>query len=153
MLEFDQAWCARCRCREQTRHSRFGHDAILVEEVREAASSVQRGWLVMEPRRLPASGVSGQLGTGRPLVTQVKVQIRRVYDEPDENAIRVLVDRIRPTGLTRTRASLDECCKGVAPSTDLLKWYGHDPAKSAEFARSYRSSWDKRSSSGYATLA
>jgi uncharacterized protein YeaO (DUF488 family) len=92
----------------------------------------------MESRRLPASGV-GRPWKGRPLVTHVEVQVRRVYDEPAENdGIRVLVDRIWPRGLTKTKARLDEWCKGVAPSTDLRKWYGHDPAKFAEFAHRYR---------------
>ncbi len=73
------------------------------------------------------------------MVKQVTVRVRRVYDEPAENdGIRVLVDRIWPRGLTKTKASLDEWCKGVAPSTDLRKWYGHDPAKFAEFANRYR---------------
>jgi uncharacterized protein YeaO (DUF488 family) len=69
----------------------------------------------------------------------VEVQVRRVYDEPAENdGIRVLVDRIWPRGLTKTKASLDEWCKGVAPSTGLRKWYGHDPDKFAEFTHRYR---------------
>jgi uncharacterized protein YeaO (DUF488 family) len=73
------------------------------------------------------------------LATNVQVQVRRVYDEPDEDdGIRVLVDRIWPRGMTRTKAALDEWCKGVAPSTDLRKWYGHDPVKFAEFVRRYR---------------
>lgn len=50
----------------------------------------------------------------------------------------VLVDRIWPRGMTRTKADLDEWCKDVAPSTDLRKWYGHDPVKFAEFVRRYR---------------
>jgi uncharacterized protein YeaO (DUF488 family) len=67
------------------------------------------------------------------------VQVRRVYDDPSpEDGQRVLVDRIWPRGVSKARADLDEWCKQVAPSTELRKWYGHDPAKFDEFARRYR---------------
>ena len=68
-----------------------------------------------------------------------KVKVRRVYDmrEPADGT-RVLVDRIWPRGLTKAKADLDEWCKQVAPSTDLRKWYGHDPARFAEFTTRYR---------------
>ena len=68
-----------------------------------------------------------------------QVRVRRVYDEPEaDDGTRVLVDRIWPRGLTKKKASLHEWCKDVAPSTDLRKWYGHDPTKFAEFADRYR---------------
>lgn len=68
-----------------------------------------------------------------------KVQVRRVYDAPSrEDGNRVLVDRIWPRGLTKEKAQLDEWCKTVAPSTDLRKWYHHDPERYTEFARRYR---------------
>ena len=77
---------------------------------------------------------------------QVHVQVRRVYDTPEhDDGARVLVDRIWPRGLTKTRAELHEWCKTVAPSTELRKWYGHDPDRFAEFARATRSSWPNRS--------
>jgi uncharacterized protein YeaO (DUF488 family) len=49
----------------------------------------------------------------------------------------VLVDRIWPRGLTKAKAQLDEWCKEVAPSTELRKWYNHDPARFDEFSRRY----------------
>jgi uncharacterized protein YeaO (DUF488 family) len=68
-----------------------------------------------------------------------KVQVRRIYDTPVRgDGTRVLVDRVWPRGLTKTKADLDEWCKQVAPSTELRKWYGHDPDRYAEFARRYR---------------
>jgi uncharacterized protein YeaO (DUF488 family) len=68
-----------------------------------------------------------------------EVRVRRVYDEPAaDDGVRVLVDRIWPRGLTKARADLAEWCKEVAPSTELRKWYGHDPAKFEEFVRRYR---------------
>ena len=67
------------------------------------------------------------------------VQVRRVYEEAeDQDGVRVLVDRIWPRGLTKAKAALDEWCKDVAPSTELRKWYSHDPAKFTEFSRRYR---------------
>ena len=67
-----------------------------------------------------------------------KVQVRRVYDAPIRgDGSRVLVDRIWPRGLTKAKAELDEWCKEVAPSTELRKWYSHDPAKFEEFTHRY----------------
>jgi uncharacterized protein YeaO (DUF488 family) len=67
-----------------------------------------------------------------------KVQVRRVYDDPaPEDGTRVLVDRIWPRGMTKEKASLDEWCKQIAPSTELRKWYGHDPERFEEFTRRY----------------
>ncbi|MEO7015143.1 MAG: DUF488 family protein [Leifsonia sp.] len=67
------------------------------------------------------------------------VRVRRVYEEVEANeGVRVLVDRIWPRGMTKAKAALDEWCKDVAPSTELRKWYSHDPAKFAEFTRKYQ---------------
>jgi uncharacterized protein YeaO (DUF488 family) len=67
------------------------------------------------------------------------VQVRRVYDAPEpEDGQRVLVDRLWPRGVSKERAHLDEWCREVAPSTELRKWYGHDPARYDEFVRRYR---------------
>ena len=67
------------------------------------------------------------------------VQVRRVYDTPAaEDGTRVLVDRIWPRGLAKAKADLDEWCKQVAPSTELRKWYSHDPARFEEFTRRYQ---------------
>ncbi len=67
-----------------------------------------------------------------------RIRLRRVYDDPaPEDGTRVLVDRVWPRGLTKDAAHLDEWAKDVAPSTELRKWYGHDPAKFDEFRRRY----------------
>ena len=72
------------------------------------------------------------------MANRAEVRVRRVYDEPDDNdGVRVLVDRIWPRGMTKARAALDEWCKDVAPSTELRKWYSHDPAKFEEFMHGY----------------
>ena len=67
-----------------------------------------------------------------------KVQVRRVYDAPARgDGNRVLVDRIWPRGMTKQKAELDEWCKAIAPSTELRKWYHHDPQRFTEFTRRY----------------
>jgi len=72
------------------------------------------------------------------MAKKTEVQVRRVYDAPArDDGTRVLVDRIWPRGLTKGRAELDEWCKEIAPSTQLRKWYSHDPARFNEFTRRY----------------
>jgi uncharacterized protein YeaO (DUF488 family) len=78
------------------------------------------------------------------VVKPPQVQVRRAYDPPEsDDGERVLVDRLWPRGLSKERAHLDDWCKEVAPSTELRKWYGHDPDKYAEFARRYRAELDE----------
>ena len=66
-------------------------------------------------------------------------EVRRIYhDDRGDAGYRVLVDRLWPRGIKRADAALDEWLKDVAPSTELRRWYGHDPERFAEFARRYR---------------
>jgi uncharacterized protein YeaO (DUF488 family) len=70
---------------------------------------------------------------------QRDVRVRRVYDEPQkEDGTRVLVDRVWPRGLAKDRADLDEWAKEAAPSTELRKWYGHEPERYDEFRKRYK---------------
>jgi uncharacterized protein YeaO (DUF488 family) len=67
-----------------------------------------------------------------------QVQARRVYEAPDPaDGKRILVDRLWPRGLAKAAAHLDEWLKAIAPSDELRRWYGHDPAKFEEFGRRY----------------
>jgi uncharacterized protein YeaO (DUF488 family) len=50
---------------------------------------------------------------------------------------RVLIDRLWPRGVSRERARLDGWERDLAPSTELRKWFGHDPDRFAEFRRRY----------------
>ncbi|MGB6057780.1 MAG: DUF488 domain-containing protein [Microthrixaceae bacterium] len=66
------------------------------------------------------------------------VRVRRIYDDPgSDDGTRVLVDRIWPRGISKENAHLDDWCKEVAPSTELRKWYDHDPEKFEEFRSRY----------------
>jgi uncharacterized protein YeaO (DUF488 family) len=61
-----------------------------------------------------------------------------VYDAPGTaDGARVLVDRLWPRGLSKATAGLDEWLRDIAPSTELRKWYGHDPDLYAEFRARY----------------
>ena len=66
------------------------------------------------------------------------IRVKRVYEAPGpDDGTRVLVDRIWPRGLSKERAAIDVWLKAVAPSSELRRWYGHDPARFDEFARRY----------------
>jgi uncharacterized protein YeaO (DUF488 family) len=67
-----------------------------------------------------------------------KVTVVRVYEDPAAaGGTRVLVDRVWPRGITKEAACLDLWLKDVAPSTELRKWYGHEPARFPEFRSRY----------------
>jgi uncharacterized protein YeaO (DUF488 family) len=70
----------------------------------------------------------------------VSVGLARVYEprQPGRPEYRVLVDRLWPRGLSREQADLDWWARHVAPSSELRRWFGHDPARFEEFASRYR---------------
>lgn len=68
-----------------------------------------------------------------------RFQIKRIYDDPSgEDGYRILVDRLWPRGVSKEVAKLDEWLKEIAPSTELRKWFDHDPKKFDEFADRYK---------------
>jgi uncharacterized protein YeaO (DUF488 family) len=67
-----------------------------------------------------------------------RLRIKRVYEPPDEHdGRRILVDRLWPRGLTKEKASIDLWLKDIAPSTELRKWFDHDPGRWEEFKERY----------------
>jgi uncharacterized protein YeaO (DUF488 family) len=67
------------------------------------------------------------------------VRVRRAYEPATpEDGTRILVDRLWPRGVSKQKAALDAWAKDVAPSTELRRWFGHDPARWEEFKRRYR---------------
>src|SRR4051794_3074618 len=69
----------------------------------------------------------------------MSLAIKRVYDPPDaSDGTRVLVDRLWPRGLSKDKAKVDRWEKDLAPSDELRRWFGHDPAKWAEFRKRYK---------------
>ncbi|PWK72803.1 DUF488 domain-containing protein [Aminobacter sp. AP02] len=67
------------------------------------------------------------------------IRIKRIYETAtDDDGFRVLVDRVWPRGITREKAAVDIWLKEIGPSTELRKWFGHDPARWDEFRLRYR---------------
>ena len=67
------------------------------------------------------------------------IQLKRVYEKASrEDGVRILVDRLWPRGLSKERAAVNLWLKDVAPSTELRKWFDHDPAKWKQFQVRYR---------------
>lgn len=66
------------------------------------------------------------------------VRTKRVYEEPmPGDGFRMLVDRVWPRGISHERARLDEWDRTLSPSTELRKWFGHDPGRFEEFRNRY----------------
>jgi uncharacterized protein YeaO (DUF488 family) len=67
------------------------------------------------------------------------IKLKRAYEKPArDDGERILVERLWPRGLTKLQAKVDLWLKDVAPSTELRKWFGHDPDRWDEFRRRYR---------------
>ena len=72
------------------------------------------------------------------------LQIKRVYEPAARtDGVRLLVERLWPRGVRKENLKLDGWLKDAAPSTELRKWFGHDPAKWTEFQRRYSRELDK----------
>ncbi|MEP7212640.1 MAG: DUF488 domain-containing protein [Acidobacteriota bacterium] len=66
------------------------------------------------------------------------IKIKRAYEQPEEaDGFRILVDRLWPRGVTKEKAKLDLWLKEIGPSTELRKWFGHDPEKWSGFRGRY----------------
>lgn len=78
---------------------------------------------------------------------RINIRVKRVYEEPEESdGRRILVDRLWARGLSKQKAKVDVWLKGIAPSTQLRQWYGHDPNKWAEFKNRYTAELDSNPS-------
>lgn len=66
------------------------------------------------------------------------IKAKRIYDAPAvDDGFRILVDRLWPRGMKKEGAPFDLWLKEIAPSDDLRKWFGHEPAKWPEFKQRY----------------
>jgi uncharacterized protein YeaO (DUF488 family) len=66
------------------------------------------------------------------------IRIKRAYDEPGkDDGLRILIDRLWPRGMPKSKLKLDSWVKHLSPSNALRKWYRHDPEKFAEFRKRY----------------
>lgn len=69
----------------------------------------------------------------------MKIELKRAYEDAEKSdGIRILVDRLWPRGLTKEKAKIDLWLKEIAPSTELRKWFGHEPEKWRRFRGRYQ---------------
>ncbi len=69
----------------------------------------------------------------------LRIRLRRIYDPPEaDDGVRILVDRLWPRGVSKERAQIALWLRDVAPSNELRRWFGHDPAHWEEFQARYR---------------
>ncbi len=81
------------------------------------------------------------------------IRTKRVYAAPTpDDGLRVLVDRLWPRGAKKEQLKLDGWHKEVAPSDQLRQWFGHDPAKWAEFKRRYFAELDNKNPKAWEPL-
>jgi len=66
------------------------------------------------------------------------IKLKRIYDKPASNdGYRVLIDRVWPRGMRKEQARVDAWRRELAPSSQLRKWFKHDPSKWGEFKHHY----------------
>lgn len=66
------------------------------------------------------------------------INVKRVYDKPEKtDGTRFLIERLWPRGVRKDSLPIEAWLKEVGPSTELRKWFSHDPAKWGEFRRRY----------------
>ena len=73
----------------------------------------------------------------RKLVKRMEIVPVRIYAHDAPAGLRILIDRVWPRGISKVNAALDDWEKDIAPSTELRKWFGHEPAKFPEFQQRY----------------
>jgi uncharacterized protein YeaO (DUF488 family) len=70
---------------------------------------------------------------------KMKIVLKRIYETPaNTDGVRILVDRLWPRGVSKERAELDWWLKGIGPTTELRKWFNHDPKKWIGFQKKYK---------------
>lgn len=66
------------------------------------------------------------------------VKLKRAYEPvAGDDGTRVLIDRLWPRGVKKQDAAIDHWIKELSPSTELRKWFGHEPARWPEFRRRF----------------
>lgn len=77
--------------------------------------------------------------------TTPQIRLKRAYAAPSaEDGARILVDRLWPRGLRKSDAAIDRWLKDLAPSTELRRWFGHEPERWREFQRRYKRELSER---------
>ncbi len=77
-------------------------------------------------------------------MAQLDIRLKRAYEPPTaSDGTRVLIDRLWPRGVAKAKAAVDHWFRDLAPSTELRRWFHHDPALWDEFQRRYTSELDR----------
>ena len=66
------------------------------------------------------------------------IKLERIYEHPGTPGFRILTDRLWPRGIKKVDAHIDLWAKDIAPTTELRKWFNHDPEKFTEFKSRYQ---------------
>ncbi|MFN2349055.1 MAG: DUF488 domain-containing protein [Thioalkalivibrio sp.] len=70
---------------------------------------------------------------------QHRIHLRRAYEAPQpDDGLRVLVDRLWPRGLGKSKARIDLWSRDIAPSDELRRWFAHEPERWQAFRTRYR---------------
>src|SRR5271170_6151649 len=71
-------------------------------------------------------------------VDEKKLKIKRIYEPPEKSdGFRMLIDRLWPRGISKEHAAVDIWLKNIAPTSELRRWFEHDPNKWNEFKSKY----------------
>jgi uncharacterized protein YeaO (DUF488 family) len=75
----------------------------------------------------------------------VPVRVKRVYEKTEKSdGLRALVDRLWPRGISEEKAGIERWLRELSPSTELRRWYGHDPGRWEEFKARYFAELDRQ---------
>lgn len=97
----------------------------------------EQGYLSQSFLNLGATQMAGR-------IPAANVKLKRAYEpHTSEDGTRILVERLWPRGIKKEDAAIDLWDREIAPSTELRKWFGHDPARWQEFCRRYAKEVDQ----------
>jgi uncharacterized protein YeaO (DUF488 family) len=114
------------------------HAAEIGESLRDGSMPRHGAWPREHIDLFPCKKASASAEPERQAVG-IAVRLKRVYEPPEpSDGYRVLIDRLWPRGVSKEQAHLDQWVRDLAPSSELRRWFGHDPAKFDEFRRRYR---------------
>ncbi len=127
-------------------HEDLQADLLRREGVRFTGATVPLARYLWQPegKRAPGSATEQAINSAKTsAAADGSIRVKRVYDAPSRSdGVRVLVDRLWPRGLSKAAARIDVWMKNLAPSAALRTWFGHDPARWAEFQRRYHRELD-----------
>lgn len=73
------------------------------------------------------------------------IKLKRAYDAPSQrDGLRILVERLWPRGISKEKAAIDLWLKELAPTTELRKWFNHEPEKWEGFRTRYWSELEQK---------